>query len=94
MFPTKTVFVFERVDPTLTYIVQVKCQVFVLKQGVVGEARTLDLLEERADVPPIQDVQQHDAGNTKTHIEHSLYTVLQRHGFSLRQAELTTKTRR
>ncbi len=74
---------------------QVECQVFVLEQGVVGEAGALDLLEERADVPAVQDIQQHDAGNTQTHIEHRLYTVLHCHGLSLtsdRQAELTTKT--
>lgn len=82
-------------DTTLTYVVQVKCQVFVLKQGVVGEAGALDLLEEGADVPSVQDIEQHDAGNTQTHIEHCLYTVLHCHGLSLisdPQAELTTKT--
>lgn len=78
---------------TLTYVVEVKCQVFVLEQGVVGEAGALDLLEEGADIPPVQDIQQHDAGNSQTHVEHRLYTVLQCHGLSLisyRQAELTT----
>lgn len=78
---------------TLTYIVEVKCQVLVLKQGVVGKARALDLLEEGADIPAVQDVQQHDAGNSQTHVEHSLDTVLQCHGFRLIsywQAELTT----
>lgn len=72
---------------------EVKCQVFVLEQGVVGEAGALDLLEEGADIPPVQDVQQHDAGNSQTHVEHRLYTVLQCHGLNLisyRQAELTT----
>lgn len=81
--------------PTLTYVVQVKSQVFVLKQGVVGEAGTLDLLEEGANVPAVQDVQQHDAGNSQTHIEHRLDAVLHCHGLrftSDRQAELTTTT--
>ena len=81
--------------PTLTYVMQVECQVFVLKQGVVGEAGTLDLLEEGADIPAVEDIQQHDAGYTQTHIEHRLDTVLHCHGLSLnseRQAELTTKT--
>lgn len=79
----------------LTYVVQVKGQIFVLEQGVVGEAGALYLLEKGADIPAVQDIQQHDAGNTKTHIEHSLYAVLQCHGFRLTsdpQAELTTKT--
>lgn len=82
-------------DTTLTDVVQVKCQVLVLKQGVVGKAGALDLLEEGTDVPPVQDVQQHDAGNTQTHIEHCLYAVLNCHGLSFipdRQAELITKT--
>lgn len=78
---------------TLTHIVEVKCQVLVLEQGVVGKAGALDLLEEGADIPAVQDVQQHDAWNSQTHVEHRLYTVLQCHGLSLisyRQAELTT----
>lgn len=82
-------------DTTLTYVVQVKCQVFVLKQRVVGEAGALDLLEEGADIPAVQDIQKHDAGNTQPHIENCLNTVLHCHGLSLisdRQAELTTKT--
>lgn len=82
---------------TLTYVMQVKCQVFVLKQGVVGKAGALDLLEKGTDVPPVQDIQQHDAGNTQTNIKHCLHTVLHCHGLSLIsdwQAELTTKTRR
>lgn len=49
---------------TLTYIVEVKCQVLVLEQGVVGKAGALDLLEEGADIPAVQHVQQHDAGNS------------------------------
>lgn len=72
---------------------EVKCQVLVLEQGVVGKAGALDLLEEGAHIPAVQDVQQHDAGNSQTHVEHRLYTVLQCHGLSLisyRQAELTT----
>lgn len=78
---------------TLTYIVEVKCQVLVLEQGVVGKAGALDLLEEGADIPAVQDVKQHDAGNSQTHVEHRLDTVLQCHGLNLisyRQAELTT----
>lgn len=74
---------------------QVQCQVFVLEQGVVGQAGTLDLLEEGADVPAVQDIQQHDAGNTQPHIERRLHAVLHCHGLSLtseRQAELTSKT--
>jgi len=80
---------------TLTYVVQVECQIFVLKQRVVGEAGALDLLEEGANIPAVQDVQQHDAGNTQAHIEHRLYTVLHCHGLRLtsdQRAELTTKT--
>lgn len=72
---------------------EVKCQVLVLEKGVVGKAGALDLLEERADIPAVQDVQEHDAGNSQTHVEHRLYTVLQCHGLSsisYRQAELTT----
>lgn len=62
---------------------QVESQVFVLEQGVVGEAGALDLLEEGADIPAVEDVEQHDAGNAQTHIEHRLDTVLHRHGLSL-----------
>lgn len=69
----------------LTYIVQVKCQVLVLKQGIIGEAGTLNLLEEGADIPPVQDIQQHDAGDAQAHVEHGLDAVLHRHvlGFNL-----------
>jgi len=83
------------VSPTLTYVVQVQCQVFVLEQVVVGQAGPLDLLEEGADVPAVQDIQQHDAGNTQAHIEHRLDAVLHCHGLSLtsdRQAEVTTNS--
>lgn len=83
------------VTPTLTYVVQVECQIFVLKQRIVGKAGALDFLEERAYIPAVQNVKQHDAGNTQTHVEHRLYSVLQCHGLrftSDQQAELTTKT--
>lgn len=79
----------------LTYVVQVEGQILVLKKGVIGKAGALDLLEEGADIPAVEDIQQHDTGNTQTHIEHSLYAVLHCHGFSLSsdpKAELTTKT--
>lgn len=74
---------------------QIECQVFVLKQRVVGQAGALNLLEEGAHVPAVKDVEQHDAGNTQTHIEHSLHAVLHCHGLRLYTdllAELTTKT--
>lgn len=68
------------VAPILTYVVQVECQIFVLKQRVVGKAGALNLLEEGADVPAVQDVKQHDARNTQTHVENCFYSVLHCHG--------------
>jgi len=38
----------------LTHIVKVEGQVFVLEEGVVVEAASLDLLEEGADIPAVQ----------------------------------------
>lgn len=73
---------------------QVERQIFILEQGIVGETGALDLLEERADIPAVQDIQQHNAGNTQTHVKHRLYAVLHCHGLNLAsdpQAELTPK---
>lgn len=41
----------------------IKGQVLVLEERVVVQATSLDLLEERADIPSVQDIQQHDAGD-------------------------------
>lgn len=46
----------------------VKGQVLVLEEGVVIEATSLDVLEERADIPSVQDIQEHDAGHPQGHI--------------------------
>lgn len=67
---------------TLTHVVQVQGQVLVLEQGIVGETGTLYLLKEGADVPAVEDVQQHDAGDAQTHVEHRLHPILQCHGLS------------
>lgn len=47
----------------LTNIVQVESQVLVLKERVVVETASLDLLEEGADIPAVEYLQQHDAGD-------------------------------
>lgn len=46
----------------------IKGQVLVLEERVVVQATSLDLLEEWADVPPVQDIQQHDARDPQGHI--------------------------
>lgn len=56
----------------------------------------MNLLEKGADIPSVQDIQQHDAGNTQAHVEHCLYAVLHCHVVSLIsawQAELTPYNR-
>lgn len=58
---------------------QIESQVLVLEEGVVVEAAALDLLEEGADVPAVQHLQQHDAGHTQPHIEHRFQALLPRH---------------
>lgn len=64
----------------LTYIVQVESQVLVLEEGVVVETAPLDLLEEGADIPAVEYLQQHDAGDTQPHVQHRFQLVLQCHG--------------
>lgn len=39
----------------------IKSQILVLEKRVVIETTSLDLLEEGADIPSVQDIQQHDA---------------------------------
>ena len=46
----------------------IKSQILVLEKRVVAEATSLDLLEEGADIPPVQDIQQHDAWHSQGHI--------------------------
>ena len=58
---------------------QVEGQVLVLEEGVVVEAAALDLLEEGADVPAVQHLQQHYAGHTQPHIQHRFQAALPRH---------------
>lgn len=52
----------ENVMEPLTYIMHIKSQILILEKGVVVEATSLDLLEKGADIPSVQDIQQHDAG--------------------------------
>lgn len=57
----------------------------------------MNLLEKGADIPSVEDIQQHDAGNTQAHVEHCLYAVLHCHVLSLIsawQVELTPTTGR
>lgn len=53
---------------TLTYIMHVEGQILILKKRIVIKAASLDLLEEGADIPPVKDVQQHDAGHPQGHV--------------------------
>lgn len=46
----------------------IKGQVLVLEERVVVQAASLDLLEEWADIPSVQDIQQHDAWDPQGHI--------------------------
>lgn len=41
----------------LTDIMQVEGDVLILEEGVIVKTASLDLLEERADVPAIQNLQ-------------------------------------
>lgn len=63
-----------------TDIMQVQGNIFVLEERVIVEAAPLDLLEEGADVPAVQHLQQHDAGDPQTHVQNRLHTGLHRHG--------------
>lgn len=58
----------ERVIHILTYIMHIKSQILILEKRVVTEATSLDLLEEGADIPSVQDIQQHDAWHPQGHI--------------------------
>ena len=53
---------------TRTYIMHIESQILVLEKRVVIEATSLDLLEEGADIPSVQDIQQHDAWHPQGHI--------------------------
>jgi len=62
-----------------TDIMQVQGYIFVLEEGVIVETASLDLLEEGADVPSVQDLQQHDAGDPQTHVQNRFHTGLHCH---------------
>lgn len=66
---------------TLTYIMHIKSQILILEKRVVVEATSLDLLEKGADVPSVQDIQQHDARHPQGHVQHCLQFLLCSHVF-------------
>lgn len=67
---------------TLTYIMHIESQILVLEKRVVIEATSLNLLEEGADIPAVEDIQQHDARHPQGHVQHCLQFLLGSHVFS------------
>ena len=46
----------------------IESQILVLEKRVVIEATSLNLLEEGADIPAVEDIQQHDAWHPQGHV--------------------------
>ena len=66
----------------------IESQILVLEKRVVIEATSLDLLKEGADIPSVQDIQQHDAWHPQGHIQHRLQFLLCSHVFSWSRPKL------